>query len=60
MKKANEDIRQFIEKSGLKYYMIAHRLHLTDGNFSRLLRFELSPEKKSKILAVIEELKGEM
>ena len=60
MQKANIDIRKTLEEAGLKYYMVAKEYGLSDGNFARLLRYELSPEKKSKILAIINKLKGEM
>lgn len=60
MKKANTDIRNALEEAGLKYYMVAKEYGLSDGNFARLLRYELSPEKKSKILAIINKLKGEV
>ena len=54
---ANQDIRQAIEESNLKYYLVAKTYGLSDGNFSRLLRFELSQEKKEVIFKIIEELK---
>lgn len=57
MKKANEDIRKAIEEANLKYYLVAKAYGLSDGNFTRLLRFELSPEKKEKIFKIIEKLK---
>lgn len=57
MKRANEDIRKAIEEANLKYWQIAKDYGLSDGNFTRLLRFELSPEKKEKIFKIIENLK---
>ena len=56
MPKANLDIRQAIEKADLKYYVVAKAYGLTDGNFSRLLRFELSKDEKEKIIAIIKDL----
>ena len=58
MNKANSDIRKAIEEANLKYYMVANAYGITDGNFSRLLRFELSKEKKAKIMAIIDQLKA--
>lgn len=58
MIRANEKIRQAIEKSGLRYWQIADKLGITDGNFSRLLRKELPEEKQSEIYNIISELKG--
>ena len=59
MKMQNVDIREAIAASGLKKYMIAHEIGVTDGNFSKMLRFELPAEKKTMILNAIERLKKE-
>lgn len=56
---ANLDIRKSIEKSGLRYWEVAEKLNLNDGNFSRKLRREFPPEEKDKIFKIIEELKNE-
>lgn len=56
----NKDIRQAIERSGLKYWQVAERYGLSDGNFSRKLRKELPQYEKDKIYAVIEQLKSEV
>ena len=58
MNKANSDIRKAIKDAKLKYYMVAKAYGLTDGNFTRLLRFELPEEKKAKIMAIIDQLKA--
>lgn len=55
----NLDIRKAIEESDFKYWQVANKLGITDGNFSRLLRVELQVEDKQKILKVIEKLKEE-
>lgn len=59
MKPANTDIREAISNANLKYYQVAKKYGLTDSNFTKLLRFELSIEKKERILKIIEELKSE-
>lgn len=59
MRKANLDIRVHASKSGVYLYEVARRLGLNDGNFSRLLRFELPPEKKSEILMIIDDITKE-
>lgn len=56
MKRANDDIRKAIEEANLKYYQVAKAYGLSDGNFTRLLRFELDQEKKEKIFKIIESL----
>lgn len=55
----NLDIRKAIEESNFKYWQVANKLGITDGNFSRLLRVELEKTDKNKILNAIEELKEE-
>lgn len=55
----NLDIRKVIESSNFKYWQVANKLKMTDGNFSRLLRNELDEHKKNKILKAIEELMEE-
>ena len=55
----NLDIRKAIESSKFKYWQVANKLKMNDGNFSRLLRTELDENNKNKILKAIEELKEE-
>jgi len=53
---SNGDIRDAIKARSLCYWQVAEAYGLTDGNFSRLLRKELNPEKKARIFAIIKEL----
>ncbi len=55
----NQDIRNEIKVAGLKLWQIAEGLGINDGNLSRLLRRELSDEKKAEIRSIIEKLKKE-
>ena len=55
----NLDIRKAIESSNFKYWQVANKLKMNDGNFSRLLRTELDEKNKNKILKAIEELNEE-
>ena len=55
----NLDIRNAIESSKFKYWQVANKLKMNDGNFSRLLRTEQDETNKKKILKAIEELKEE-
>lgn len=55
----NLDIRKAIEINDFKYWQVANKLGMTDGNFSRLLRVELDKSNKNKILKAIKELKEE-
>ena len=56
MKKANTDIREAANASAVRLWQIAERLGITDGNFSRKLRKELSAEEKAEIYAIIAQL----
>jgi hypothetical protein len=55
----NADLREIIRKSRIRYWEIARKLDMAPSNFSCMLQKELSPEKKSEILEVVEILKGE-
>ena len=55
----NQEIRNSILKNNLKFWQVAEKLKLNDGNFSRLLRRELTREKKEEIMNIIEKLKEE-
>lgn len=59
MTKANQEIRAAIAKAGIMYWQVADRYGITDGNFTRLLRKELPPEKKERIFAIIADLQAE-
>ena len=52
----NRDIRREAAAAGVKLWQIAAGLGLSDGGFSRKLRFELSDEEKARIRTVIAEL----
>ena len=56
-KMKNLDIRQEVKENGLYLWQIADKLSISDNWLSRLLRHELSDEKKSEIRAIIKELK---
>lgn len=55
----NLDIRKAIETSNFKYWQVANKLGMTDGNFSRMLRIELTKENKERVFNAINELKEE-
>ena len=55
----NVSIRNAIIKNNLKFWQVAEKLNINDGNFSRLLRKELTKDKKEEILKIIEVLKEE-
>ena len=53
---ANEIIKETAKSRRVKLWEIAETLGINDGNFSRLLRRNLSPEQTSRILSIIDEL----
>jgi hypothetical protein len=53
---ANEGIRSAIKDAGLRHWQIAAALNLSESAFCRLLRRELSEEKRIHILAIIANL----
>ncbi|MES5265455.1 hypothetical protein [Priestia megaterium] len=50
----NQDIRDAIKEARLKQWQVADIYGLSEGNFSRMLRKELSLTKKEKVFAAIE------
>ena len=56
--KKNIDVRNFIEQTGVKYWEVAEKLGITDGNFSRKLRKELPTKEKELITNIALELKN--
>lgn len=57
--KANEDIREAIYKSGLRYWEIAERCGFSPSVFSVKLRRELSGNEKYKLFCIIQEMVDE-
>ena len=56
MSTKNLEIRRKAKESDVKLWQIAAKLGITDGNFSRKLRKELSVEEKEKILNIIDDI----
>jgi len=57
MRVCNTDIRNAILKANLKQWEVAEKYGLSESNFSRLLRRELSSDKKKKVIDIITKLK---
>lgn len=53
----NIEIRNAIFSNNIKKWKIADKLGITDSTFSRMLRNEISNEKKKEILNIINDLK---
>ncbi len=58
--RTNADIRKAAKDNGIKLWQIAKKLGISDGNFSRKLRDELSEGEKDRILTIIAELAKEV
>ena len=56
---SNKEIRDYARIKDVKLWKIAEKLNLCDSNFSRLLRHELSEEKKAEIRDMIDKLASE-
>lgn len=54
MNTCNQDIRAIAKEHGVMLWEIAEHLNITDGNFSRKLRRELSAEQKAQIIGIIQ------
>lgn len=56
---ANEHIKSLIKANNLFFWQVAEKIGLNDGNFSRMLRRELSPDKRLIIERAIQALSEE-
>lgn len=52
----NEDVRMYAKQKNVKLWLIAERLGIADSSFSRMLRYEITREKKEEIHRIIDEL----
>lgn len=58
-KKNNIEIRKAIKAKNLYYYEVAESLGISDFTFSRMLRKELTDNRKAEILNAISGMKAE-
>ena len=56
----NIEVRMMVSECNLKYRDIAKKIGISPRWLSRLLRDELSPENRERILRAIEELEREI
>lgn len=52
----NLDLRQIVETSGLKYQAIAKEMGISPAWLCRLMKRELTPENKLRIMGAIRQL----
>ena len=55
----NIEVRSAAARAGVKLWQIADALGVNDGNFSRKLRKEFTPEEKERILEIIDRISKE-
>jgi len=55
----NFEVRSAAASAGVKLWQIADALGVNDGNFSRKLRKEFTPEEKERILEIIDRISKE-
>ena len=55
----NKKIRDYASQKSVYLWQIAMKVGISDGNFSRKLRKELSAEESSKIMHYIDEIARE-
>jgi predicted XRE-type DNA-binding protein len=54
--RANQDIRLKINAAGIRQWQVADAYGIHEQNFSRLLRKELTPIVRERVLAIIKQL----
>lgn len=52
----NKEIKEYIKSRKVPMWRVAERLGIADSSFSRMLRYEISEEKKSQIKVIADEL----
>ena len=52
----NLDIRILVSENGLKYRDVAAEMNISSQHLSRLLRYELTPENKIRVMRAIDSL----
>jgi predicted XRE-type DNA-binding protein len=60
MEKKNIDVRQAIKQAGLKQWIIADRIGVSEATFTRKLRQELPDKEKQAIYKAIKEVREEL
>lgn len=55
----NISFRAYVKEKNVKYWQIAERIGVNDGNFSRMLRHELPLEKIAYLKDVVDRIVAE-
>ncbi|MDP9742309.1 UNVERIFIED_ORG: putative XRE-type DNA-binding protein [Bacillus sp. B2I3] len=59
MERKNLDIRKALHVSGIPQWKLAEECNVSESQFSRLMRKELSVDEKGEIFSLIEKMKKE-
>jgi hypothetical protein len=54
--KRNDDIRQTMAQAGVYQWEIAEYINMSESNFYRVMRHELKPDLRNKVLDAIREI----
>lgn len=52
----NEEIREMLKENGIYQWQVAKKMGMQDTNFSKLMRDEISEDKKTMIKNIIKEI----
>lgn len=55
----NVSFRAYVKEKDVKYWQIAERVGLNDGNFSRMLRHELPLDKLADLKKIVDDIVAE-
>lgn len=56
IEKANKDIRRTLKRENIYQWQVAEKLGMQDSNFSKLLRTEMTENKKRDVLLAIKQI----
>ncbi len=52
----NKDLRDYMKDKKIPMWRVAERLGIVDSTFSRMLRYEISEDKRNQIIKATDEL----
>ncbi len=55
----NKEIKDYIKSKNIQLWRVAERLGIADSSFSRMLRYEITEEKRLEIYKITDELAAE-
>lgn len=55
----NKEIKAYIKSKNIPMWRVAECLGIADSSFSRMLRYEITEDKKAEIYKIVDELANE-